>query len=186
MKHLFLAGAQLATSMHQAVTKDADLRALNENYAYIVWGAGDGIYEFSSGRLLSEGVVRRMWSNRGKLLKRWMNWPQRRTFTNVYFHPTQQRVGEYNLWKGFNSRIKPSESDDPCPLILRHFREVICGGDEQQYEYWMNYWAQKPQEKPEVALVMQGLPGTGKSMVMDHILRHYWHCLLYTSPSPRD
>lgn len=55
------------------------------------------------------------------------------------------------------------------PLLEWHIREAICGGNEDEYEYFCNWVAhliQRPAEKPGISVVLQGPRGAGKTLVM--------------------
>lgn len=59
-------------------------------------------------------------------------------------------------------------------LIEWHLRYSICGGKEEEYEYLLDWFAhllQYPNEKPEVALVLQGGRGWGKTLVFSEMAK---------------
>ncbi len=95
----------------------------------------------------------------------WLGHPDRRQYSDVIFSPNVDVPGTYNLWRGF--AIRPIQGD--WSLMKRHILEVICGGNQQQYDYfigWMAYAVQYPERPAEVALVLRGLQGTGKGVVV--------------------
>jgi phage/plasmid-associated DNA primase len=52
--------------------------------------------------------------------------------------------------------------------------DVWCGGDKKQFRYvmrWMALLVQKPSVKPEVALVLRSKEGTGKTMIVQLLLK---------------
>jgi hypothetical protein len=70
----------------------------------------------------------------------------------------------FNLWNGYP--IIPSEGD--CPLILRHIHEVICSSNDEYSNYLLNWIAkcfQYPNLNGQVAVVLNGQKGTGKSLL---------------------
>lgn len=79
-----------------------------------------------------------------------------------------------NMWQGFG--VNPSQcplDDSEVSAYLDHVREVICAGNNEHYDYLMGYlahWAQKPWEKPSVAVVLKAGQGTGKGTFMDALL----------------
>ena len=96
--------------------------------------------------------------------KYWLSHPRRRQFDYMRFMPQGDRPGVYNLWRGFSVEPKPGD----CSLYLQHIRENVCGGDEGYYEYfikWMARAVQNPASPGEVAIVMRGGKGVGKSIV---------------------
>jgi hypothetical protein len=57
-------------------------------------------------------------------------------------------------------------------LLEWHLRHAICGSNEEEYEYlldWFSHLFQFPFEKPGVALVLQGGRGWGKSMLLQEL-----------------
>jgi len=87
----------------------------------------------------------------------------RRSFRSITFAPGQE-VGAnvYNLWQGFAYEALPGGS---CDLYLNHVREVICSGDDEIYEYLLNWMAlavQKPGQPGHTAVVLRGSQGAGK------------------------
>jgi hypothetical protein len=94
----------------------------------------------------------------------WLRHPQRRQYDRVVFRPNEDEAvdGCYNLWRGFG--VEPAPGD--CGLFLDHMRNVLCGGDEDNYLYllrWMARAVQLPGEAGQVAIVLKGRMGTGKS-----------------------
>jgi hypothetical protein len=94
----------------------------------------------------------------------WFNHPQRRTYLNGFaFIPKGNCPNStYNLWRGFGVE---SMQGDVKP-ILDYVKEVLCKNDETNYAYfinWLAYGVQNPDRQGEVAVVMRGLKGTGKS-----------------------
>ena len=70
--------------------------------------------------------------------------------------------GVYNLWRGFG--VQAVQGD--VKPILEYIKEVLCKGDALNYDYlinWLAYGVQNADRQGEVAVVMRGLKGTGKS-----------------------
>lgn len=96
--------------------------------------------------------------------KYWLLHPKRRQFDYMRFMPQGDRKGVYNLWRGFSVEPKPGN----CSLYLSHLEENVCGGDKKHFEYlikWMARAVQNPASPGEVAVVMRGGKGVGKSIV---------------------
>lgn len=94
----------------------------------------------------------------------WFAHPQRRTYERIVFEPGRETPMDYNRWTGFgvDLRCVPGKSDS----FLRHVMENVCGGDAEHYEYLMNWMAravQHPDKLGEVAVVLRGEEGVGKS-----------------------
>jgi len=95
------------------------------------------------------------------LAKWWLSQPHRSQYTGIAFLPGQEVNGPYNLWQGFAVEPKPGD----CSKFLNHIKENLCSGDDEHYEYLMNWLArvvQHPDIPGEVAIVLQGGRGTGK------------------------
>lgn len=95
--------------------------------------------------------------------KWWLEHPLRNEFESITFAPGQEVAGAFNLWRGFG--VAPREGE--CDLFLAHLRDNICGGNDIHYRYllgWMARAVQKPDRPGEVAVVMRGDRGTGKSV----------------------
>jgi hypothetical protein len=94
--------------------------------------------------------------------KWWLNHPGRREYESLQFTPGRNFPDVYNLWKGFKYEAKPGD----CSLFLTHVRDNICCGNEEHFTYimgWMARTVQKPGSPGEVAVVLRGDQGTGKS-----------------------
>lgn len=95
----------------------------------------------------------------------WLAWPGRRQYDRVVFRPREQ-VGpaELNLWRGFGVTAAPGRWD----LIRDHLQHVVCGGREDLFDYvvrWVARMVQRPNEPGDVAIVLRGKEGVGKSLV---------------------
>jgi hypothetical protein len=92
----------------------------------------------------------------------------RRQFDTITFAPGQ-KLGRkvYNLWQeGF--AYQPTEGD--CSLYLEHIRENICSGNQELYEWvvnWLAYAVQRPGEQGHTAIALRGEKGTGKNFFAD-------------------
>ena len=67
-----------------------------------------------------------------------------------------------------------------CPNVAAFLRDVICSGDNRQYDYlrnWLAWKMQNPLSKPGVAIVLIGEQGTGKGtfgyLMMDVFGKHH-------------
>lgn len=92
----------------------------------------------------------------------WLGQQQRRQFDTIVFAPGREIRGAYNMWKGFSVTARPGD----CSLFLKHVHDNVCQGDEETYRYlmgWMARCVQHPDSPGEVAVVLRGGKGTGKS-----------------------
>jgi hypothetical protein len=75
---------------------------------------------------------------------------------------------EYNYWKGW--ACEPDETGS-WELMKEHIHDNICSGNEDTYEYlldWMAQIIQQPEYKPGIAVAMHGRQGTGKTFFASH------------------
>lgn len=95
--------------------------------------------------------------------KWWRYHEHRRQYDNVVFAPELQVPKDsYNLWQGFAVESRPGE----CELFLNHVRDNVCDGNEERFNYlicWMARAVQEPAKPGEVAIVLRGGRGVGKS-----------------------
>lgn len=91
--------------------------------------------------------------------------PHRQQFLGgMGLYPGGAPEGHYNLWRGF--AISPKRGN--WTLFKRHLREIICGGNESSYQWligWIARLFQWPDKVGQVAVVLKGPQGTGKSIV---------------------
>lgn len=95
--------------------------------------------------------------------KYWLDHPMRRQYDTIKFMPNGDKEGVYNLWRGFNVEPRPGN----CELYLKHIKDNICVGNEDYYNYLINWMArvvQQPATAGEVAIVLRGGKGTGKGV----------------------
>lgn len=93
----------------------------------------------------------------------WYEWTGRRQYLRGFaFVPNGPAPeGKLNLWTGWG--VEPQAGD--CDAILSFLRDVICGGNEVQFNYLVSllaYWVQNPEKPGEVAIVLRSGQGTGK------------------------
>jgi hypothetical protein len=92
----------------------------------------------------------------------WLKSPHRRQYHGLTFAPGRDVEGFYNLWRGFAVQAIPGD----CSMYLTHLRDVICRGNSEHFNYllgWMARAVQFPDSPGQVAVVLRGAQGTGKS-----------------------
>jgi hypothetical protein len=97
------------------------------------------------------------------LAKVWIEHPDRPTYQGVVFAPEGAHADYFNLWRGW--AVEPRAGD--WSLMQEHIRDVICGGDETLFNFWIGWHAllvKQPTTRPEVALVLRGDKGAGKGL----------------------
>ena len=95
--------------------------------------------------------------------KYWLEHPARRQYRGIGFDPSGHLSGWYNLWRGF--AVESNKGD--WSLFRDHIRDNLCSGDVGLFNYvlgWMAQCVQRPGDPAEVALVLRGRRGVGKSL----------------------
>jgi len=95
--------------------------------------------------------------------KWWLEHPRREQFDTMVFVPGRETPNAFNLWQGFNCVAKPGD----CSLFLEHVKENLCRGNQEHYDYFMQWMAaavQRPDQPAGVAIVLRGKQGTGKGV----------------------
>lgn len=115
--------------------------------------------------------------------KWWLQHPNRRYYEHLVFNPKGDVPGAYNLWRGYGVDPKPGTKHQ---VFLDHTRDVICAGDEAHYQFlinWMARMVQHPELPGEVAIVLRGGMGVGKSRWAEWIASLWGrHSLQVTNP----
>lgn len=104
----------------------------------------------------------------------WHRSPKRLTFEQTIFDPSREGHfdNKYNLWKGFI--IVPTAGD--WSLMDKHINDVLAMNDPTKYEYilkWGAWGIQNPHLRAEVALVLVGAKGVGKTLYLSQIGKMY-------------
>lgn len=94
------------------------------------------------------------------------NW--RRQYDNVYFAPGQT-LGRrnLNLWSGF--AVDPVHKPDGWDKLKYHLFHHVAGGDQQSFDYilnWLAFGVQTLHTRLGTALVFVGPKGAGKSIII--------------------
>lgn len=107
-----------------------------------------------------------------KIIEEFWIRPQTKCYEGVDFNPKGTSEKFLNLWVG--PTVTPKAGN--CDLIKAFLLEVICSGDQKNYDYLIGYMAhalQRPEEKPGVMIILKGGQGTGKG-TLGRILRKIW------------
>jgi putative DNA primase/helicase len=94
----------------------------------------------------------------------WWHWGGKNFYPEgVGYYPCVERLpkGTFNTFQPFP--CEPVKGD--VTLILDHINNVLCDGDTDASEYfiqWLAHTIQKPMNKPTVAVLMKSAEGTGK------------------------
>jgi|CoawatStandDraft_6_1074263.scaffolds.fasta_scaffold08157_3 hypothetical protein len=79
----------------------------------------------------------------------------------------------YNTWEGFDAEKFEFKEEVSIETLKYHFK-VVANYDDKVYEYLLNYFAhliKKPHIKTGVCLLIQGLQGTGKTTLVENLLK---------------
>lgn len=93
----------------------------------------------------------------------WIDHPKRRQYETILFAPGRETEDAYNLWRGFACNSLPGTKHES---FLLHVRDNVCSGNPEHFQYlvgWMARMIQHPDGPGEVAVVLRGKRGTGKS-----------------------
>jgi Family of unknown function (DUF5906) len=107
-----------------------------------------------------------------KISKEFFKSPATSCYSGVYFHPKGNNKNYLNLWVGPYRKAKKGH----WKLIDIFLKNVICDGDEDSYNYLINYIAhalQLPEKKPGVMLILMGGQGIGKG-TLGRIFQKIW------------
>ena len=122
----------------------------------------------------------------------WRKQESTRRYEGIIFDPSKDpfvtKDNFYNLWHGWKTEIIDydiSICERKCSNFLNHIKTIIADNDGDCYEYyldWMAHLIQKPWELPEVALVLLGGQGEGKSSFVEQFsktLSSLYYVLIY-------
>lgn len=98
--------------------------------------------------------------------KIWIASARRRAYRTIDFMPGQEDVpGVLNLWTGWAVKPVPNKS---CQAWLDLLYYTICGANDDQYNWMINWFAnivREPQDKLLTSPVITGRQGAGKSLL---------------------
>jgi hypothetical protein len=107
--------------------------------------------------------------------KMWMSWMGRKEVRAIGFDPTDKENKDiFNIWNGYDisEEIAEKFDEDEAQPILDHILDCWCNGDEQSFEYVMDYFAhiiQKPWKKSGVVLALRSKQGGGKGVIISKL-----------------
>lgn len=107
--------------------------------------------------------------------KWWCEWIDRREVRAIGFDPRDKANSDlFNLWNGFNisKEVADTYDEKDAEPILEHIKELWCSGDEDAYNYVMDYFShiiQKPHVKTGVLLALKSKQGGGKGIILDKL-----------------
>jgi hypothetical protein len=109
--------------------------------------------------------------------KEWCEWIDRKEVRAIGFDPRENSNKDlFNLWNGFNISKEDADQydEEDAKPILDHIKSIWCKGDEDAYNYVMDYFShiiQKPHVKTGVLLALKSKQGAGKGIVLDYLAK---------------
>lgn len=175
---------QIAKARDYAV--DEDLAFFNDRHAVVSEMGKTGVINFEHDEILNRQILtrssftdfRNRFNNKLKMVSSrddeepkfipkgnfWLDHSKRRQYDGVVFAPEREVEGMLNLWQGFAVEPRPGD----WSLLRNHILEIVCGSDVILFHYfvcWLARCVQRPGEAGEIAVVMRGGQGSGKSIV---------------------
>tara|TARA_R100001594_G_scaffold150642_1_gene213023 strand:- start:189 stop:2423 length:2235 start_codon:yes stop_codon:yes gene_type:complete len=116
----------------------------------------------------------------------WLSSIDRKNVDKIVFNPKGEcEVDEFNTWKGFNYKNTGEYDNTKIKKWLNHIHNILADGDDDTYEYILNWFAQilqTPHKKNKVCLVLHSsAQGVGKSLILDMIGRIIGHHSYYST-----
>jgi hypothetical protein len=110
-----------------------------------------------------------------QFITKWITDPKIKKYQSVCFVPKeldeQFKAKHYNMFSGFKASLKPVKRNyKVIELFLNHIKDVLVKGNEEHYNWLIQYFAnliQNPDKKSCVVIIFQGIQGAGKSIVVD-------------------
>ena len=107
-----------------------------------------------------------------KAIQIWESHLRTTWYNGLDFDPKGTPDNVLNLWRP--EAVAPVEGN--WEIIGDYLLKVLSGGDDEKYQYLLKYLAhaiQRPEEKPQIMLVLYGGQGTGKGTFI-RLLEAIW------------
>ena len=107
--------------------------------------------------------------------KIWCEWINRREVRAIGFDPREEPNSDlFNLWNGFNisKEVANEYDEDAAEPILNVIKDIWCQGDENSYNYVLDYFShviQKPHIKTGVLLALKSKQGGMKGIILEKL-----------------
>ena len=107
--------------------------------------------------------------------KIWCEWIDRREVRAIGFDPREEPNSDlFNLWNGFNisKEVADEYDEDAAEPILNVIKDIWCQGDENSYNYVLDYFShviQKPHIKTGVLLALKSKQGGMKGIILEKL-----------------
>jgi hypothetical protein len=124
-----------------------------------------------------------------RFINRWIKDSRKKMYDRMKIDPTGLPPNEFNLWRGYKATVLPKL--DPAfvlqeiQLFLRHLRDDWCSNNEDELKWILEVLAniiQRPESKAEVAILLFGEAGCGKSLILEFLRKKVFgeHCTAQT------
>lgn len=119
-----------------------------------------------------------------RMYPKWLEWQDRNIYSGFVFAPTKEieiDKRDYRLMKKeerYNTFIGLTDEGIPgdCDFVLNHIHTVWCKGNQERYEYIINWLArmyQYPGLPAETLIIITSRQGAGKNIILDEILKSW-------------
>lgn len=123
-----------------------------------------------------------------RIYETWMTNINRREINTIvldtrYIGDDPEHPNIWNVWTGFKARPAKVWEEEIIAPVLYHIKQVYCAGDEIKYNYfldWLAHLVKQPSKKIGTAIMLKGVQGTGKNVILDWLGREVIGCRHYT------
>src|SRR5210317_79242 len=119
-----------------------------------------------------EQEVEDKWDLQKFMIKHPLKFP---IYNKIVFKPNNVGIkrNELNTWAGFKAQEVNDVDMDLVNVFINHIRTVWANNNEEHFKYLMSWIAQvikHPEKKTDVAILLQGGQGSGKTLPCDILL----------------
>ena len=112
------------------------------------------------------------WTLQTYMIKHPLKFP---IYNKIVFKPNDVGLSknQLNTWAGFKAQLVHNVDMGIVNVFINHIRDVWANGNQEHYKYLMSWIAQvikHPEKKTDVAVLLQGGQGTGKTLPCDILL----------------
>ena len=112
------------------------------------------------------------WTLQTYMIKHPLKFP---IYNKIVFKPNDIGLSknQLNTWAGFKAQLVHNVDMGIVNVFINHIRDVWANGNQEHYKYIMSWIAQvikHPEKKTDVAVLLQGGQGTGKTLPCDILL----------------
>ena len=145
--------------------------------AYYIYSRADLLTRFEDKSFYEKDFKNKSFIKKS-FIKKWLKDPEIATYNSLTFKPYHlddiYKNKHFNLFKGLRAEHLPIYKDyDYIKPILNHIYEVMCESNNEIFKWYIQYLAniiQKPNKKTDVLIVLRGLQGCGKNIIIDMLM----------------